>query len=833
MPRSARRRSTPSSPAKSREAHPLPRPTRRSTRTQSREPNDVQKRVTTRQQPQLEPVDEQEDTIVVHDASNPVLVAVAGESDDPEDVERNSESADSLISSSNARLPGIDYEMIIDNVVSINQDAQDLLGHFRKLSIDQIAAVLSDPDSSAYKRIHNAALRLRRSTEPCGKAHILPLSTLSQVFAGHNIQSSDLCLVFMKANLARLLLALFNVKLDDNDLSVTDSLHHLTSIEPFPEPFLMQSESALSLGDFERKTVSLGISILTQLYICTSAERIDADEFDPDLLLQQIFNDENGNLRNLSFSNGIDAEDSDVKKRIERRIHDIRKFISTNRKQPLHLEALRQKYSRKDFLEQALAWTSERAKQLNESIEVQGGALAIRDLLEAGPQPVTPKPVGSKQETRLEREERALEEGTSLLRAMDEELDAAEEEESEGEDEDEEAVEADEEGEQHQAQDKAEDAVAAESQHPKIIPESPQADEDQPEALREQVDEEDAQLQSEAANPLENDEAIQQNAPDSAQPQPDWMERPTQATLTILDHTRRQAKESNKENSPPRQRYRLTDRQPGAEKFNFDDPDPPASNAGHAKRPRADDSEVDEEDEFEEDPRQAKRPRTTNKNAVAVPSRVRENASRSNMFVNDSEEPEEPEEPEEQQPAPSRASSQPVSQRTVISATRAVAPPTQPLPSRVPAVTATAAARPRSPSASAPPPGSYEAYQATRLQAQANSRFASLVSSSTTTRPPQARRPWSAEEIQRLIDLMKSYGTSWAKIKQADSRMAVPQLMDRSQVQLKDKARNMKLDFLKAEQPLPDFIENVTISKGHKEQLRARGLGVPGEDEEG
>lgn len=80
---------------------------------------------------------------------------------------------------------------------------------------------------------------------------------------------------------------------------------------------------------------------------------------------------------------------------------------------------------------------------------------------------------------------------------------------------------------------------------------------------------------------------------------------------------------------------------------------------------------------------------------------------------------------------------------------------------------------------------------------------------------------------------MKSYGTSWAKIKQADSRMAVPQLMDRSQVQLKDKARNMKLDFLKAEQPLPDFIENVTISKGHKEQLRARGLGVPGEDEEG
>lgn len=79
---------------------------------------------------------------------------------------------------------------------------------------------------------------------------------------------------------------------------------------------------------------------------------------------------------------------------------------------------------------------------------------------------------------------------------------------------------------------------------------------------------------------------------------------------------------------------------------------------------------------------------------------------------------------------------------------------------------------------------------------------------------------------------MKQFGTSWAKIKQADDRMAVPQLTDRSQVQLKDKARNMKLDFLKAEQPLPEFIENVTISKGHKEQLRARGLGVPGEEDD-
>ncbi|KAK5102116.1 TTAGGG repeat binding factor [Exophiala xenobiotica] len=826
MPRSARRKSTPTSPARSREASAPPRQIRRSTRTQSREPNNATTRNTTRQQPQLEPVNEQDDTIVVHDASNSGQATAADGSHGSEDAAIRSESAESLVSSSNGSLPGVDHEVVIDNVVSINQDADDLLSQFRRLSIEQIAGALLDPGSSSYKRIHNAALRLRRSTEPCGKVHMLPLRALSQVFADHALQPSGLCLVFMKANLARLLLALFNLKLADNDLSGTDSLHHLTSIEPFPQPFMMQSEPALSNHDLERKTMSLGISILTQLYICTSTERIGADDFDPDLLLQQIFNDEDGKLRNLSFSNGIHEEDSNVRKRIERRMHDIRKFISRNRSQPLHLEALRQKYSRKAFLEQTLAWTSERAKQLNEAIEIEGGALAIRDLLQAGPQSVTPKPVRSEQETRWEREEKALEEGTAFLRAMDEELDAAEEEESEGQDE--EAIEADEEVEQHQEQDEAQDAIAAERENRKTISESPQANEDPPQLQREQADEADAQLQSEAANANGNDEEINQNVPDSAQPPPDWMSRPTQETLNVLNVTQRQAKESNKENSPPRRRYGLLDRQPGARKVNWDDTDSPPPDTSQSKRPRTNDDGSEEEDEFERDPRQAKRPRPANDKAVTISTRTRGNASGSDMFVNDSDEQ------EEQNRAPSRTSPQPVSQRPAPSNTRAVPSSTQPLPPHAAAATASSSARHQSPSfpASAPPPSSYEAYEATRRQAQTNSRFATLVASTATFRPPQVRRPWSAEELKRLIELMKQFGTSWAKIKQADDRMAVPQLTDRSQVQLKDKARNMKLDFLKAEQPLPEFIENVTISRGHKEQLRARGLGVPGEEDE-
>jgi len=77
---------------------------------------------------------------------------------------------------------------------------------------------------------------------------------------------------------------------------------------------------------------------------------------------------------------------------------------------------------------------------------------------------------------------------------------------------------------------------------------------------------------------------------------------------------------------------------------------------------------------------------------------------------------------------------------------------------------------------------------------------------------------------------MENYGTSWARIKQADERMDEPLLGERSQVQCKDKARNMKLDFLKAEVPVPGFLEGVTISKAHREMLRGRGIGMPGEE---
>ena len=90
----------------------------------------------------------------------------------------------------------------------------------------------------------------------------------------------------------------------------------------------------------------------------------------------------------------------------------------------------------------------------------------------------------------------------------------------------------------------------------------------------------------------------------------------------------------------------------------------------------------------------------------------------------------------------------------------------------------------------------------------------------------QIRRAWTPGEIERLIQLVQDYQTQWSKILKVDAQMAIPMLQNRTQVQLKDKARNMKLDYLKAEMELPPGFEGVTISKAHKETFRRLGIAV-------
>lgn len=74
------------------------------------------------------------------------------------------------------------------------------------------------------------------------------------------------------------------------------------------------------------------------------------------------------------------------------------------------------------------------------------------------------------------------------------------------------------------------------------------------------------------------------------------------------------------------------------------------------------------------------------------------------------------------------------------------------------------------------------------------------------------KRTWSKEEQDALAQGLRDVGPSWAKILDlyGPGGKISESLKNRSQVQLKDKARNWKLQYLKTGRPLPEYLFKVT-----------------------
>lgn len=86
------------------------------------------------------------------------------------------------------------------------------------------------------------------------------------------------------------------------------------------------------------------------------------------------------------------------------------------------------------------------------------------------------------------------------------------------------------------------------------------------------------------------------------------------------------------------------------------------------------------------------------------------------------------------------------------------------------------------------------------------------------------RRPWSREEEKALRHALELKGPSWSTILGlfgAGGKISEA-LKNRSQVQLKDKARNWKMFFLKSGLPVPTYLQKVTGDLEREDRLRAR-----------
>ncbi|EGC41677.1 conserved hypothetical protein [Histoplasma capsulatum var. duboisii H88] len=93
-------------------------------------------------------------------------------------------------------------------------------------------------------------------------------------------------------------------------------------------------------------------------------------------------------------------------------------------------------------------------------------------------------------------------------------------------------------------------------------------------------------------------------------------------------------------------------------------------------------------------------------------------------------------------------------------------------------------------------------------------------------KPGGGRIPWSVDECNQLKLLIVRHGPKWAKIKQVDDSLENPQLSIRDQVNLKDKARQMAVDFYKTGQPLPENFERVPLKTDDKRKLREMGITI-------
>ncbi|KAL8987041.1 MAG: hypothetical protein Q9177_003720 [Variospora cf. flavescens] len=119
--------------------------------------------------------------------------------------------------------------------------------------------------------------------------------------------------------------------------------------------------------------------------------------------------------------------------------------------------------------------------------------------------------------------------------------------------------------------------------------------------------------------------------------------------------------------------------------------------------------------------------------------------------------------------------------------------------------------------ANGPPPSQAEMSQI--INKRAKMKTASL------RRKVQVRTPWSEEETDRLLDLIADHGISWSYLKTMDEDHAQGSLFrNRDQVALKDKARNMKADYLKSGVPLPLNFDLIPLSNALVQKLAAVGI---------
>ncbi|KAG9793395.1 hypothetical protein ABEF93_002173 [Exophiala dermatitidis] len=749
----------------------------------------------------------------------------------------------------------LDRDAIIEDLDILHGDAQSVLKFFEgrnDVALRRLIAQLEVSNSPQRKQFDKRDKRLTASMESYGSPPYFEIGQMLYILVGEsNPQLVDQGPwrpdpIFYLANLAQQLCAVLSEHFEDP----LDCVQYMYN--KFPSPFADSVFFPIGEGLLEQ-TVDMDVTILTHAFI-REVEVKKSNEGVPDLDPHEVLEEtflEDHTPRSV-------FEHSSTQRKIAERKELIRRYFRGNDLDSVDVEGLHRDFPWSEFVFQVAKWSMARKQELDELITARGGVDTIKRMLSAiGSEDTVevaeearsePKTATSHQRDRSVSEvgvnetvqRRGSLEGPSTGNKLSSRYNRLK------------ALRA-----THAADVSGADislAMVSETESARVIPESPTPAENG-DSLPQNHDESNAQnwrsLEvSSEANDRDDDNSIDVRQAD--------------LILEIVGRHKALSEKENKRATPKKRSF--LDPQEGAEKVPWeeaDEDDPPTPRRAQKRQRAMTASSEDEEDGFQTDRRGLDSASLPDTRDILAESRQNRNPRQSSTAGDAGQDADEqadeqaedeivelppPAQPSNRQRLHSNArgpdrvppSTAPQPQRQPLEAQsrtqrypRAVSnspgfrefpsgPEAAPNPHHPPPSTAPVGPRPGMPYSNQEPPRSQIAQvnQAAKL----TTRLAREVYNPLDI---QVRRPYTDAEVDRLMELVALYGPKWALILKKDrDHPDGPLLQNRTQVQLKDKARNIKLDFLKARRPLPPRFELVSIGSRQVAMLQQLGIDV-------
>jgi hypothetical protein len=618
--------------------------------------------------------------------------------------------------------------------------------------------------------------------------------------------------VLYMANLARYISTIYAS--NENSEEARGTLNSM--FNTFPAPFVSVSDADMNASGYPSPdlpapdTLALVLEIRTQYLFHELSKKHGHPTFDPDEMLRAIFYVDHDRLRGVDYMDDFSTLPSDFEVKFTKRITAIRRHFSNDINNPVDFGGLRQEFPYARFLIRLAKWTQLMTKQHKSLIAKYGGINQIQsrlqdeDAIRQSPKEVglparSPLTTPQRQGKALEQEELTSSENDVRppdIRGPEAPSKAKTPKSTKGKPQQRRSLEwrAQQQQKSHEmlAAIKARKAAKAASNAPEMSPPT-----------------------GEAHNydiHIGGDDKPTLTSP----PRTQGMPALSQQGLTVLATLKTQAEQSNKENIDNSRAGKMAfiDKQSGAKRITFDSqdesPGPPGKTS--TKRKALEVESDGEEGDFEvhtstvqpahagRKSNQALHTRGSSRRSKAASKehtssapphkKARVERTHSSVITDEGYAAEEEEDDDNDDMA---ASSQ--LRREEATRRRHRSGSSTPLAQRLPLQER----HNDSPSSSASVHGSSEVLpvgtQVSLINQEARQNTAKRL---FKKRQPQQRSRWTEAEVERLLELIEDYGVSWAYLLAMDGEHPQgPVLQQRDQVSLKDKARNMKMDFLK------------------------------------